>query len=244
MNEIASAANAKFKRWASLLDSRGIKKEGAALVSGQKLVREFLESDPDAVEDILLPPKSTAEFNDRFRQTRLSSALFNELDSLGTHSPLLVIRVPKISEWNPADPKGLELIVALGDPANLGALLRSAEAFGASRVILTKECASPFLPKALKAAANSTFRVALAAAPSLNELKLTNAYGLDMEGESLHDFVWPKNCYLVLGEEGKGLPNLNLKKLRIPMKGKTESLNATVAASLALYSYGRGIGIS
>jgi TrmH family RNA methyltransferase len=134
----------------------------------------------------------------------------------------------------------LELIVGLGDPANLGALLRSAEALGASRVVLTRECASPYLPKSLKASANSAFRMRLALGPSLREFKLNTAFGLDMDGEDLAKFKWPKDAYLVLGEEGQGLPELNLKKLKIPMLGSVESLNATVAAAIALFTYRSG----
>jgi TrmH family RNA methyltransferase len=238
MNEISSGQNPKYKRWLSLTESKGIKKENLALVSGEKLVREYLREQPSNVEDILLPPKSKEEFPSNFRQTRLSSPLFKALDVLGTHSSLLVVRLTEIPVWQNEPPRGLELIVALGDPSNLGALLRSAEAFGVSRVVLTKECASPFLPKALKAASNAAFRVPLFSANgSLSDLKIENAVGLDMAGEDLNRFHWPKDCYLVLGEEGQGLPPITFTKIRIPMSGKIESLNATVAASLAMYSY-------
>lgn len=237
MNQISSAQNPKYKRWLSLTESKGIKKEKLALVSGEKLVREILGEQPLIVEDILLPPKSKEEFPANFRQTRLSSPLFKAIDVLGTHSSLLVVRLKEIPIWKNEAPSGLELVVALGDPSNLGALLRSAEAFGVSRVVLTKECASPFLPKALKAASNAAFRVPMALANSLSELKIESAIGLDMNGEELDQFQWPKNCYLVLGEEGQGLPPLSMKKIKIPMAGKIESLNATIAASIAMYSY-------
>jgi len=238
MNEISSAQNPKYKRWLSLTESKGIKKEGLALVSGEKLVREYLKESPGTIEEILLPPKAKHIFPTSFRQTGLSSPLFKAVDILGTHSPLLVVRVPTLPIWNHEPPRGLELIVGLGDPSNLGALLRSAEAFGVTRVILTRECASPYLPKALKAAANAAFRLKLATTDSLKELKVENAFGLDMQGEDLSQFRWPKNCYLILGEEGQGLPKeLPIKKLAIPMKGQLESLNATVAASIAMYTY-------
>ncbi len=237
MNEITSAQNGKYRRWLSLLESKGIKKEGAALVSGEKLVQELIADSPDLIEEILLPPKAKAEATP-FPTTLLASPLFRELDVIGTHSPLAVIKTKPIPEWEPGPPAGLELIVSLSDPSNLGALLRSAEAFGATRVILTKECASPYLPKALKAASNATFRVKLASTGSLKDLKIENAFGLDMEGEDLAQFTWPRDAHLILGEEGQGLPpTLNIKRLKIAMSGKIESLNATVAASIALFSY-------
>lgn len=236
MKEISSAHNPKFKLWKSLLESKGIKKENRAIVSGDKLVRELLEQNAEMIEEILLPPK--IDFSSQMTATRLSSPLFQSLDILGTHSPLAVVRVQTLSPVKLDKPQGLELIVSLGDPSNLGALLRSAEAFGVRRVILTKECASPFLPKALKAASLSTFRLNLVSTGSLRDLEISAAVALDMKGTDLATFTWPKNVYLILGEEGPGLPpHLKTQRLKIPMMGKTESLNATVAASLALYSY-------
>lgn len=234
MLEIESAQNPKYRRWLSLLESKGIKKEGLAILSGEKLVRELLEQDPSRVADILVGPKM-----EHPKATyRLASPLFRELDVIGTKAPLAVVRAPSLPAWEPAPPRGLELVVAMSDPSNLGAILRSALAFGASRVILARESASPYLPKALKAASLATFRLEIAVAGSLEELTLEHAYGLDMEGENIRDFSWPRDLYLVVGEEGRGLPSgLALKRLKIPMNEGVESLNATVAASLALYAY-------
>jgi len=75
--------------------------------------------------------------------------------------------------------------------------------------------------------------VNLASTGSLKDLAIENAYGLDMSGENIYSFPWPKDVHLILGEEGQGLPEtLRVKRLKIPMSGKVESLNATVAASI------------
>jgi len=245
MNEISSPHNPHFKRWQSLLESKGIKKEGLALVSGEKLILELIQQDPSRIEEILLPPKKDFNGDPKLRTTRLSSPLFNALDVIGTHSPLAVVRIAPLPEWRQEPPKGLELIVSLSDPANLGALLRSAEAFAVSRVILTRECASPYLPKAVKAASLATFRLNLAVTGSIRELKIENALALHMEGEDISTFTWPKDVYLILGEEGQGLPEqLKVKRLKLAMAGQLESLNATVAASLAMYTYRLKTGLS
>ncbi len=234
---ITSPHNSKFRRWQSLLESKGIKKEGLCLVSGEKMVRELFAQQPDLIQEFILPPKIDWDFAIP-KSYRLTSPMFKSLDVLGTHSPLAVVRLPNPVEWDVDPPKGLELIIALQDPANLGALLRSADAFGVRRVILTKESASPYLPKALKAASLSTFRLDIRFTGSIHELKVQDAFALDMEGETLSTFEWPKNAYLILGEEGQGIPQqLQIKRLRIPMTAKVESLNATVAASIALHSY-------
>ena len=239
VQEINSRQNARFKEWVSLLDAKGVKKSGLCLVSGPKVIQEILRDQPERGVEILLPPKTQSP-HPGLPAFALESALFRELDVIGTKSPLLVCKTPALETWKPLAPKGLEVIAALSDPNNLGALLRSAEAFGARRVILTRECSSPFLPRALRAAAGSTFRIPLASGPALAEIDVPAAVGLDLTGEDISTFQFSQDVYLVLGEEGQGLPkDLNLTRLSIPMSSTVESLNATVAASIALFSYHR-----
>jgi TrmH family RNA methyltransferase len=234
---LESRANAKFKAWAALLEARGIKKAGRAIISGSKLVAEFLKQNPTQAEDLLVAAKMDVPVTG-VRTHTLATPLFKELDVMGTKSPLLVVKTPEVVTWKNEAPKGLELVAALSDPGNLGALLRSAEAFGVTRVILTQESASPFLPKAIRASSGAVFRVPLAVTGPLAGLDLKTGYSLDMNGVNLTDFKWPKDLHLVLGEEGRGVPeSVSLTRLSIPMQGKTESLNATTAAAIALYSY-------
>lgn len=239
MKDISSRQNSKFKLWQSLLEAKGIKREGHCLVSGPKLLDEILAADSPRVAELLHPSKGSLRHKDLdVPQFRLSGDLFHELDVRGTKSTLAVVEAPELKVYVPAPAQGLEIVAALSDPANLGALIRSAEAFGVRRIILTKECASPFLPKTIAASSGSVFRVPLYSAPPLSDIDLPEAYGLDMDGENLVNLTWPKDVVLVLGEEGLGLPaSLKLNRIRIPMSGKIESLNATAAASIALFSY-------
>lgn len=238
IKEIASRHNARFKVWSSLLESKGIRKEGLALVSGLKVIDELLLA--SKVSEILLPPKGSipelSEENADIPMFRLTSELFKSLDVAGTGKMLAVVPTPVLDRWSKVS--GLSLVLALSDPSNLGACLRTAEAMDVAQVILTKECASPFLPKALRAGSGAAFRLKLTTAGALADLDLPSAIGLDMQGENLHNFVWPRETFLIVGEEGQGLPaHLKLKRVKIPMKASTESLNAVVAASIALYSY-------
>ncbi|MDR3498209.1 MAG: RNA methyltransferase [Parvibaculum sp.] len=241
---IESPQNPRAKLWADILDGRGIKRHGEFLLAGRKSVPEALArhggrfhaliaADPGEAAGLALP-----DHIDRFRVTR---SLFDRLDVSGTGFPLLVGKVPEMTTADlAAPPVGIELIVALGDPANLGALFRSAAAFGARRIVLMEEAAHPFHPKALRAAANAQFELELMRGPSWAALDAAQGpiFALDAGGEDMGAFVWPKALRLVLGEEGKGLPaGLKVKRLAVPMTGAVESLNATVAASLALFSH-------
>lgn len=239
MSVIESSGNAKFKAWCTLLDSKGIKKSGHALVSGRKLVDEFLARTPEKAVDLLLPIKGDELIPPAgVRAHRLATPLFRELDVMGTKSPLLVVQTKPIEDWQPSAPKGLELIAALSDPGNLGTLLRSAEAFSVTRVILTEECCSPFLPKAIRASSGASLRLNIARTGPLAELQVETAFALDMQGEDLAVFRWPKDLYLLLGEEGRGIPStLAHQRLKIRMSAGSESLNATTAAAIAMFSY-------
>jgi len=237
MLEISSPANALFKKYLSLLEAKGLKKEGLFLLSGKNLVNEFLKDSHLRIESELLMEGQTPLCPPKL-QVKLSKDLFNQLDVLGTRSNMLVVHQPEISDWDfSMAPKGLQILTPLGDPSNLGALLRSSEAFGVENVILLRESSHPFLPKVIKASAGSVIRLKLWKGPAIQELNARPIVALDLKGETLVSFKWPANPYLLIGEEGAGLPVLpGVKQISIPIQG-VESLNATVAASIALYDY-------
>ncbi|HEU0118142.1 MAG TPA: RNA methyltransferase [Alphaproteobacteria bacterium] len=235
MLKIDSKANAHFKRAESLTTSKGLKKEGLFLLSGEKLVREFLKSpDLDLIAEIVPPKgKPVSRAKDVFQ---FASALFDEVDVLGTGSNILVLKQPKMEAIKDIDahkPRGIEAVIPVGDPGNLGALLRSCEAFGVPRVILTQEAAHPFLPKSVKASAGSVLRLPILRGPALKEFP-DNCIALDAKGEPLKKFKWPQDGMLVVGEEGQGLGSKPFKRrISIPTEN-VESLNAVVASSIAL----------
>lgn len=239
MLEISSPTNSLYKKLLSLTDSKGIKKEGLFLLSGQHLVSEFLHKPGLKATSEVFCEGMTPSLPLKF-QVKLSKDLFKELDVLGTHSPILVLEQPVLNPWKPdLRTNGLTLLTPLGDPSNLGALLRSAEAFRVEKVVLLSESANPFLPKSVKASAGSVTRVQMEKGPSVRNLISIpgNWIGLDMKGKRLPEFQWPSNGLLLVGEEGAGLPELpKIQKISVPTH-HVESLNATVATSIALYDF-------
>ncbi len=243
MKEITSSSNPKFKLWRTLLSAKGIKKEGLCLVSGEKILSDLMRSKEFEVVDWIVSAKNyealeKLRIGSKTPVTRLSADLFNELDVSGTHFPLAVARCPVVKNWKPSPPRGLNLIVALSDPTNLGALIRTAEAFAASGVIMCKECSSPLLPRAIRASSGSVFRLPLFHGPSISDLFIETAYGLDLEGMDINQVSLPRDLYLILGEEGQGLPDrLKVNRVRIPMNPSVDSLNATAAGTVAIFRY-------
>lgn len=238
---ISSSTNERFRTWKSLLTSKGIKEHGQFLLSGEKIIREFLKK-PNLEVVAELVPKNGSALSLARDQYELPAELFKELDELGTHFNILVLKTPEIAvaDLNTA-PIGLEILCPLGDPSNVGALIRSAEAFGANKFILTQESANPFLPKVVKTSSGSVLRASLFKCGALSGLSFTSElFVLDANGESLTKFKWPKNIRLLVGEEGQGMKSLSkdlkIKILSIDTVG-VESLNAVVASSIAMFDY-------
>ena len=143
------------------------------------------------------------------------------------------------------------LIVALDgvtDPRNLGAIVRSAAAFGADGVIIPERRAAAMTASAWKTSAGAAARMQVAQVTNLNRAiedvqeKGYFVVGLDGESEELISTmkVATEPIMIVVGSEGKGLHKLTREKcdlvVKIPMRSTTESLNASVATSIALFA--------
>jgi TrmH family RNA methyltransferase len=140
------------------------------------------------------------------------------------------------------------LCVALwgvADPGNVGTILRSALAFGASSVVLGPGCADPFGPKAVRASMGAIFEIPLARAAGIEELTGERVALVAGAGEVLHGPACDQ-LTLVVGAERHGLPSQVVgacdRVAHIPIAN--ESLNAAMAATIALYEFTRGTSSS
>jgi 23S rRNA (guanosine2251-2'-O)-methyltransferase len=133
----------------------------------------------------------------------------------------------------------------VSDPRNLGALLRTCDAAGVAGVLLPKRRVAPLSQTAAKTSAGALFTLPLVRvgnlSASLRQLKREGyaVVALDLEGEPLPEGVLPAPIVLVVGAEEKGVtrPVLDLSdwRFRLPMRGKVQSLNLSVAAGIFLY---------
>ncbi len=240
--QIDSEQNEIFKGLKKLLSARGIKKQSQALLSGSKQVEEILRDFPELCiawisnGDKFPPP---AETPDHLIWYQLAPKLFQLIDSFGTHSPLLLIKVRPMERWEPQSgfPEGCTVLVPFQDPENVGALIRSAVAFGAAQVILLAESAHPYHPKALRASGGAVVRAKLLQGPALSDVPAEMpVVPLSMKGRDISKFDFPAAFGLLPGLEGSGIPQA-LKELAvsIPIDPSIESLNAGAAAAIALY---------
>lgn len=243
---------------------------GAEWVIGRNSVLEALEAE--------IPTKTAyvaegAERDDRLRDIlKLAAArglpmlevTRGELDRLtggGAVHQGVALQLPEFSYAHPDDLLGLAiesdtppLIVALDsitDPRNLGAIIRSAVAFGAQGVLIPERRSAGMTAAAWKTSAGAAAKVPIARATNLTRtLKAYAAAGLflvGLDGESDVDIAEVAEAsgpiVLVVGSEGAGLSRLVRETCdtvaAIPMGGSMESLNAGVAAGIALYEISR-----
>lgn len=248
VKEISSPGNPRFKSLVRLLTTSGIQKQDAAIIAGKKSIKEILDEFPEHCQGVLFSGSRPPAFliPRGIERICLSQELFKKLDVHGTHFPLLLTRTGPFPAWDPATPrKGCTLLVPFQDPANVGAVVRTAAAFGVSLVVVLKEASHPFHHKSARAAGSALFRVPLSMGPSIRDVPKgkTPLIGLSTKGQSIEDYQFPASFVLLPGMEGPGLPpGLPVdRELRIPMEPRNESLNAAMATGIALYEWRRSV---
>ena len=137
------------------------------------------------------------------------------------------------------------VLCGLQNPGNIGTILRCADAVGVAGVFLCGGC-DLYNPKLIRATMGSIFRLKISEAdyfPLIDKLKTSGVYTyaavVEKSAQSLRNVVFPKNCAVVIGNEGNGLSpeesDVCDKKITIKMSGSIESLNAATAASIILW---------
>lgn len=131
------------------------------------------------------------------------------------------------------------------DPNNLGTILRSAEAFGVSGVVMSADCCDVYNPKVVRGSMGAVFRLPMLTVDSLPDWFArfpqlqTYAAVVDSDAEKVNDICFTEPCAVVIGNEGNGIREEVVRacrrKMTIPMKGKAESLNASVAAAVLIW---------
>lgn len=248
VREIASAKNNLYKTWTKLLDGRGPKKHGMAVMSGLKQVNEMIRDFPDKCLAVLGTGRKDPEIDvpESIEQYRLRPELFRDLDVFGTGAPLLIVKAAPMPEWRPDSAvNGCTLFIPFQDPSNVGAVIRTAAALGVSELVLLEEAANPYHPRCLRTAGPTVFRAPLLRGPSITSLD-PDAYpfvALGLDGKRVDRFSFPDKFGLIPGVEGPGLPeNLkNINTVTIPMQPGVESLNAAAASAIVLYEWRRQI---
>ena len=178
---------------------------------------------------------------------------FKEISADANHQGVaLVVTAQDYADWSDLLANPMALIMAFDqvtDPRNLGASLRTAEALGGTGALITKNRCARLGPTVCKTSVGASeiipvsMETNLARALTVAKSKGLQVLGTAFDGQAPCRFDLTRPTILVVGSEGKGLRQSTVEAcdgiVTIPMQGKTESLNASVAASILLYEASR-----
>jgi TrmH family RNA methyltransferase len=235
---ITSPANPRLKLVRKLGARRQREKLGLFACEGEDLVEAALDAG-------LEPAEALVDAERPALLERLSGAEIVASELMASASmlphPARVIAVFRSADLprGTDSPAGLALW-HVGDPGNVGTLVRAADALGPAFVALSPGCADPTSPKALRASAGAVFRVPLA---SFEEAPRPRVALAPREGTPLPELELGERVTFVLGAEREGLPKDVLaacdEVATIPLSPGSESLNVAVAGAVALYELRR-----
>lgn len=257
MEFISSPSNQRIRQVMELSSrARERRREKAFVIEGARLFA-------DTPEDFLLETFVTKEYfegaeekiRDRIRRkggVLVTPELLKKMSD--TQTPQGVAAIVRMPEWTMEDLlSGNPLILVLEniqDPGNLGTMVRTAEAAGASGILMSRDTVDLFNPKTVRSTMSGIFRVPalisedLAASLDLLKERGVTSFAAHLGGEAAYDRLsYTGPSAFLIGNEGKGLTEeLSEKadqKLLIPMHGRIESLNAAMAAGILLYEADR-----
>ena len=235
---ITSAANPRLKLVRKLAARRQREKLGLFVCEGEDLVAAGLDAGLDPVE-ALVDAERPALLDRLAGAEEVAPALLADVSPLA-HPPRV------IAVFRRADlPLGTAPSVGLalwrvGDPGNVGTLIRSADALGPAFVALSAGCADPTSPKALRASMGAVFRVPTA---GFDESPRPWIALSPREGVPLPEADFAERATFVLGAEREGLPPELVEKcdevVSIQLRDGAESLNVAAAGAVALYERAR-----
>lgn len=252
---ITSTSNEQVKRLGALLKKGKERREQRAFViEGRKLYEEAGKR-----RLILKAYFSESFFAEAFREQEpeqpyeiLSDRVFSAVaETVTPQGVLAIVRMPEYSlEQLLERPGALLVLEDIQDPGNLGTMLRTAEAAGMAGVLMSRDTVDLYNPKVIRATMGAIFRVPTYSAedfPALLKTLRENGVRLlaaHLKGTKRYDQAeYSKRLGILIGNEGNGLSEEAAEaadeKVKIPMAGEVESLNAAVAAALLMYETAR-----
>lgn len=259
MQVISSKDNEVVKSIKKLKEKKYRDEMNQFVVEGIKLVNEAIEEQvnidsivvcEDCVNDGTIDKKMLYEIA-KYKCMYVTEKVFDTLTDVS--NPQGIMAVVNRKNNNSNVDYNQDFIVALDgiqDPGNLGTILRTVDSAGLNQIILSKETADSFNPKVVRSTMGGIFRVNTVKSENFVEsLKDLQKHGFEVvvtsldTDNSVYDISYNKKV-VVIGNEANGVSKevqeLADKRVKIPMLGKTESLNASVAAGIMIYEYVRG----
>ena len=248
---ITSRANVRVKQLRAAFAGQQRLASGMIAIEGEHLLQEALKSGQAIKTVFISERREQPEYVPRgIEVVRLANDVMQSCVETQTTQGIAALLVPPVGSVEKMLVGTPLILIAVGlqDPGNLGTLVRSAEAFGATGVLTTPGTVSAWNGKALRASAGSVFRVPVAEADAAAMERLEQAgvrllAAMKDEATAVDEVDLRVACAIMIGNEGAGLGEGWVKmadeRVMVPHPGWVESLNAAVAGSLLLYEASR-----
>lgn len=258
MQVISSKDNEFIKHIKKLKDKKYRDMNKEFVIEGIKLIREAIEEKAEIKQIIIcdncldsdIIPKELMYEIAKYECVYVTESIFKVISDVNTPQGILAIIGRNAGEAQIDYTQ--DIIVALDDiqdPGNLGTILRTVDSIGLNQILVSKGTADSYNPKVVRSTMGAIFRIKIIECENLeNTLKEVKKHKFKLvvtslqTEKSLYDINFDKKL-IVIGNEANGveqkIQDLADEKIKIPMLGKTESLNASVATGIVLYEYVR-----
>ncbi len=238
---ITSKDNTRIKNLRKLHKKKERSKTGMFLIDGEHLVEEAVKFNQQ-IHCIIAEENYTFSFDvSNFEVIYVTGPVLKTLSQLETPQGVMAAVT-----YMPPEVFGNKVLVLddVQDPGNLGTLIRTADAFGFGRVVMSNETVDPFSDKVLRSAQGSTFHIQL----EVTDIHpvIENFEGLSIgtslkDAEYLEDIPQADEVLVVLGNEGRGVSESALghvdRTVKIHMPGDSESLNVAIAGGILMHHF-------
>ncbi|MFY7652239.1 MAG: TrmH family RNA methyltransferase [Chitinophagaceae bacterium] len=229
-NEIKYIQSLSFKKQRDI--------ENVFVVEGVKLVDEFLKS--NFIVNKVYATIEWVQKNPEIQASLVTDDELKKISNLITPNKVLAVVQNKAADVliNNKYTGWILCLDGIQDPGNLGSIIRIADWFGIKHIVCSKQTADWRNSKVLQSTMGSILRVNLVYTQLEEWLKNTNKpiFTAVLNGENMHEILFPNEGILVIGNEGNGISkiilNMNTKPISIPQFGNAESLNAAVATGI------------
>jgi TrmH family RNA methyltransferase len=258
VNFISSGQNQVIKEIKALKEKKYREQKGLFFIEGIRFIEEAIK-EKEVIAKILISDKLTeakggSDILKRLKESNccdiytVPNKLYMEVtDTENPQGILAVLSKKSVDIEEVYDNKNFFVVLdSIQDPGNMGTIIRTADAAGATAVIVSKGCVDVYNPKVLRSTMGSIFHLPicycediLQTLQSLKDKGITLCAAHLNGSKSYYDLAYKDNIAIIVGNEANGISDsvsaISNELVKIPMEGKSESLNASVAAGLLIY---------
>ena len=255
---ISSKDNELIKYLKKLKEKKYRDEYGQYIVEGKKMLDEAF-SENASIKKVVISETYSKENNLSIMEKKIASSnmsiisdkLFKEVSNVVTNQGIIAIIEKNLDIPIDYNERFYLILDNIQDPGNMGTIIRTADSLNIKQLIVSNGCVEVYNPKVIRSTMGAIFRVNIIEVADLMQTitemkeKGIKVYATDLNTDKTIYSVDYENAAVIIGNEANGveeqIKNIATDKIKIPMIGKTESLNAAVATSIILYEAYRDI---